>query len=225
MYYTKGEWVQVRMETSLTLKMIMANDPKLYEDNEEFCTRGVMELLPENLRRRWIGQVRILRSLLREQTRQQQLGLDDPEAIAEACRQLSIMDLIRAQNQAVEDARVAYEILHERDPEMKEEQENTNEAVDLPSTVFFQRMKGSKKNDAFGSVKCQCDSSDTEATYVTDDLSERWLYNDGDDDHTYLDQNSNDDSGPVQRITLLEPHPTLVQHIIRIFRQKPCWAK
>ncbi|KAL3924285.1 MAG: hypothetical protein SGILL_001137 [Bacillariaceae sp.] len=214
LFYTDDEYKSLRMEMSVTLEMIEKKDFRL-DGSDEFCTRGVEELTPIALRRRLVCHVRTFRTLLREQTRQQQLGIHDPDSIALNCLRVSAMSIVRAHDRGTQDAQMAYQIHHENDSIVDEDPIGNIE--DSPSEAFFQEMKSKKVIDASESTKSRCHSLDTVSTVITDDLSERSV---NQDDHDVSDGRQGSD-----HITLLASRPTPIEQIARIFHHNLCWAR
>jgi hypothetical protein len=219
LYYTKSDFYRLRLETALTLRLLETKDPNVFEDDESgVCVRGVEELSDEWSSRRYKSHFRMVRGVLEEQSRQRELNLFDPIAVAEKVMQLSTLDKFRALNQGLQDAYEARKILkmYKEEEEDDETTEECDEEEELMTCVFKKTKKHRKHHsDSSGSLASQsCNSSSTASTSLVDDLSD-------DSSSRYYDDHGCDhweDSGPKSD-TILEARPNPFQSFLRIFHQ------
>mmetsp|Transcript_5355 Transcript_5355/g.10075 ORF Transcript_5355/g.10075 Transcript_5355/m.10075 type:complete len:283 (-) Transcript_5355:1488-2336(-) len=212
LYYTKEDFASVRLETALTLQMLIAKDPRVFDDESDFCARGVEELSQECSRRRLVSHLRMMRATMREQELQRRTGIFDPEKLAEKARQMSALDRVRAQNQGIQDAQVSRQILFGT----KSDQNEDNEVM----TGWFQKSAHRKQRESSSSFASQCDSSSTASTCLVDDLSETSFCPDGSESDPYPWDSVD---AKTEHFTILDARPNPFQTFIRIFHLKACW--
>ncbi|KAG7366583.1 hypothetical protein IV203_029253 [Nitzschia inconspicua] len=226
LYYTKDDILHIKIEMAMTLKLLATKDPRLWQQDNLFCTRGVEELSPAIIQKRCESTTQILRGVLSEQARQQQRGISDLEQLAETSRQLSMKDVVRAHHQGLQDAIVARGVL-------LGEENGTTEAVSLPfdmitDATFFctDDFDRDHKRDSFSTASTwnmaayEDSSSDQDSDVDTGDDE------DMDGTHSFRElleesERSQNDKNPV----LLGNTRPLAFSIQRLFQRKSCWCR
>jgi hypothetical protein len=204
LYYTKEDYVAIKLENAMILRRILANAS--FGDQTEHCPRGLEDKTPEGSRSRFIGHLRCVRQTLQAQDRQRELGICDPESIAEVSRRASAPDKVRAQNVGTQDALAALEIL------------KGGVEVGADGGFTFKPLIVWASN---AGLRRRCDSSSTGSTQATDDLSDGLPHR---FDHKEEPSCLWDDEVGDAVLTILDPAPTPVTLIRRILQPKSCWT-